>query len=318
MKKAIKVVFITAGVLIAVLVLLIVGFLFLAGNQKFDDAYFEKVETDMPLEQKYTLRGDHAVSTAEYDAEDEAIQKFKVWYPSELENGGGPYPLVVMVNGTGVPASQYEPVFEHLASWGFVVIGNEDGSSWSGASSAAGLDLMLRLNADAESIFYRKIDAEHIGVAGHSQGGVGAINAVMVQENGSCYKALYTASATHAALAALLGWPYDVGKVSIPYFMTAGTLQADAGNEKDYGIAPLESLQENYAAVSDDVFKVLARRKDTDHGEMLMNADGYMTAWFCWLLQGDETAAGVFTGGAPELPRNTDNWQDVTVHTVIP
>ena len=33
------------------------------------------------------------------------------------------------------------------------------------------LDYMLKLNEDPESIFYHKIDTDHIGIAGHSQGG---------------------------------------------------------------------------------------------------------------------------------------------------
>ena len=43
-----------------------------------------------------------------------------------VKTGKGTYPLVVMVNGTGVAASKYKPIFEHLASWSFIVIGNED------------------------------------------------------------------------------------------------------------------------------------------------------------------------------------------------
>ena len=40
----------------------------------------------------------------------------------------------------------------------------------------------------------------------------------------------------------------------------------------------------------------MARRKNTDHGEMLVNADGYMTAWFCYTLKDDAEATKVFTG----------------------
>ena len=40
----------------------------------------------------------------------------------------------------------------------------------------------------------------------------------------------------------------------------------------------------------------MARRKNTDHGEMLVNADRYMTAWFCYTLKDDAEATKVFTG----------------------
>ncbi|WP_294188357.1 hypothetical protein [uncultured Clostridium sp.] len=78
-----------------------------------------------------------------------------------------------MVNGTGVPASKYKAIFEHLASWGFIVVGNEDGESWNGNSTSQTLDYILSLNDDVNSIFNKKINVDAIGVAGHSQGGVG-------------------------------------------------------------------------------------------------------------------------------------------------
>ncbi len=38
---------------------------------------------------------------------------------------------------------------------------------------------------------------------------------------------------------------------------------------------------------------------------MLCNADGYVTAWFMWQLQGDEYAAEAFTGDAAEIMQNS-------------
>ena len=37
---------------------------------------------------------------------------------------------------------------------------------------------------------------------------------------------------------------------------------------------------------------------------MLYSADGYVTAWFMWQLQGDEEAAKEFVGDKPELMNN--------------
>ncbi|MCR4585837.1 MAG: hypothetical protein K5686_08965 [Lachnospiraceae bacterium] len=48
----------------------------------------------------------------------------------------------------------------------------------------------------------------------------------------------------------------------------------------------------------------MARKLDMEHGEMLYSADGYITAWFMWHLQGDETAAGAFTGNDAEIMGN--------------
>lgn len=49
----------------------------------------------------------------------------------------------------------------------------------------------------------------------------------------------------------------------------------------------------------------MAVRKGAAHGDMLYSADGYVTAWFMWLLQGDSEAAKVFIGDSPELLSNT-------------
>ena len=65
--------------------------------------------------------------------------------------------MVIMANGTGTKASAYGEVFNHLATWGFISVGNEDDNSRTGASSAVTLDYMLKLNDDPESIFYHKI-----------------------------------------------------------------------------------------------------------------------------------------------------------------
>ena len=40
--------------------------------------------------------------------------------------------------------------------------------------------------------------------------------------------------------------------------------------------------------------KAMARRIGADHGQMLYSADGYVTAWFMYYLQDDESAKKMF------------------------
>ena len=184
------------------------------------------------------------------------------------------------------------------------------------------LDYILKLNEDPGSIFYHNIDTDHIGIAGHSQGGPGAYNAVTKQENGYYYKAIFTASSTSSfwGRADKLGteWSYDLSNLSIPTLMVAGTRAWDAGSTADktaesgQSIAPLWSLTENFEAIPDSTPKVMAREKDKDHGDMLRYADGYMTAWFMYWLKGDEEAGKAFFGEEPEISRNK-NWQNVRI-----
>ncbi len=316
--KAIKII----GIIIVVCVVLVVGgcSVILGIMNHRNENYWKYTETKGEIESKYSALGTYEVSTAEWNADGKAWQKYEVWYPSEMKDSNGTYPLVIMANGTGIKASQYKAVFKHLASWGFIVVGNEDENSRTGESSAATLDFMLGLNEDKSSDFYGKIDTGNIGIAGHSQGGVGAINAVTAQENGAKYKAIFAASTTSSALASVLGadWTYDISKLDIPCFLVAGTGNADAGtatqkaDTEGQGICPLWSLSENFNAISDTVDKVMAREVGKDHGDMLRSADGYMTAWFMYWLKGDTKAGKAFFGENAEIFTNS-NWQDVKV-----
>ncbi len=312
MKKIIKIVLFTILIIFVGLIALMAIFLLWGSKQQaVKETYSESIVIGGDIENKYTKYGNCTVDYIEYESDVDHIKKFEIYYPENLENTN--YPLVIMANGTGIKASKYKTIFKHLASWGFIVVGNEDGNSWSGLSSSETLDFMLQLNGDENNIFYKKIDMDNIGIGGHSQGGVGTINAVTNYENGKYYKAMYTASTTHLELAIALKWPYDVSKVKIPYFMAAGTKKIDAGGGQNAGIAPLSSLQKNYNAISNDVTKVMARRVDAEHGDMLSFADGYMTAWFNYFLKDDEEAGKAFFGENAEILNNS-NWKDIQIN----
>ena len=282
--------------------------------------YYTQTQTGGEIEEIYTAMGEYDVDYAEYPAQDLLIKQYKIWYPSVLAGEEGrEWPIVVMANGTGVPASRYAPVFRHLASWGFVVIGNEMQNSWSGGASAGALDLLAELNEDPSSLFYHKLNLDNVGSAGHSQGAIGAINAVTAQPNGDSYKALYLASTPSSLYASTLEWAYDPALIDVPCFMTAGTGLLDAGEAgspevaeeaQEVSISPLWSQEENYGLIPDSVPKLRARRTGADHAEMLPWPDGYMTAWFMYWLQGDEAAGRAFFGPDAEIVHNP-LWQDI-------
>ena len=159
-----------------------------------------------------------------------------------------------------------------------------------------------------------KIDYDSMGIIGYSQGGAGAICAVTNYENGARYKAMFTGSAAYPTLAKNMGWEYDVSKVTIPYFMAAGTGKSDdSGNDPETsygGVSPLSAQIANYNSIADDVPKIRARAVGAEHEQMLMRSDGYMTAWMLYQLTGDEEAGSVFLGENAEILHNA-NWQDV-------
>ncbi len=318
MKKLLKVLLIVAMVVVVMIAAIALFLLWASKQPAVKEDYHRTSETGGEIEAKYTALGAYEVGYFEIET-DTDYKKIRVWYPAELESENKTYPLVIMVNGTGVPCAKYEAIFKHLASWGFIVVGNEDENARTGKSSSESLSFMLEQNKDSSSIFYGKIDENSIGIGGHSQGGVGAVNAVTNYDNGTYYTAMWTASTTSSFMTQDSGlgkeWQYDTSKVTIPYFMVAGASGLDAGTATSFdetegqGICPLWSLQENYEKIGDTVEKVMARRKNTDHAPMLYSADGYMTAWFMYQLQGDEYAKGAFCGRNAEILTN-ENWQD--------
>ena len=222
------------------------------------------------MEEKYMAAGSYEIGYFEADyAENADIKKIEIWYPEELETSSEQYPVVVFVNGTGVAASRYRPVFEHLASWGFIAIGNEDPSTWEGKKADATLSWLLAANEDETSIFYHRIDTSNIGITGHSQGGVGVFRAINETEHKELYKCAVSLSPTQEDMAEALKMPYDSSKTAIPVMILAG-----APND----VISLEGLNDMVKKISAGV--VVARRSNTDHGQMLYSGDGYVTAWF--------------------------------------
>ena len=282
------------------------------GNNDIVEGYYLNFKSDAPLEMKYSQPGDYTTAYTEFPSENESIGKIRVWYPAKLESGSKSWPMIMVVNASGTPAASYEPFFPRLASWGFIVVGNEDGQTGNGEAASLTLDFML--NMPAGSVLSGKIDYDRMGIIGYSQGGAGAICAVTNYENGARYKAMFTGSAAYPTLAKNMGWEYDVSKVTIPYFMAAGTGKSDdSGNDPETsygGVSPLSALIANYDSITDEVPKLRARAVGAEHEQMLMRSDGYMTAWMLYQLTGDEEAGTVFLGENAEILHNA-NWQDV-------
>ncbi|MBP3478662.1 MAG: hypothetical protein J6K03_04155 [Oscillospiraceae bacterium] len=261
---------------------------------------YSSIKTGGSIEKKYMGKGSYEVSAVTYrETQAQSYFQYKVWYPSQITQSDEKYPLVIMSNGTGVLCYAYESVFEHLASWGFIVVGNDEGMSNTGIASENSLKRMIAENDDPDSIFYQKVDVENVGSVGHSQGGFGVVNSVTAFENSYRYKAAVVLSCTDTTLANGLGWYADSSKINVPFMIMGSTGQTDAG------IASLAGMQALYDNISDDVPKLLARRNDGDHGEMLYYANGYVTAWLCYWLKGDQEAGKAFLGTDAEIAKNS-------------
>ena len=255
--------------------------------------YETTVNTGGTIEGTYLAHGTHAIAYFEENTNKE-WKKYEIYYPADLKSGNKKYPVIVMSNGSGVWASRYFASFKHLASWGFIVIGNEHNTAFAGNSSDASLKYLIDANKNPNSVFYRKVDLKNVGIVGHSQGGVGVFNAITSQPNGNVYKTAVSLSPVGEKTADALKWTYYPSKVTIPMMLLAGT-------END--CITLAQLQAVYSKIKS--VKVMAIRKNANHPQMLYSADGYVTAWFMWQLQNDKKAAKAFVGKNAEILKNS-------------
>ena len=160
-------------VVILALVVLLAGLLFWLSKRPFVPSNYTKtVETGGVIEARYLAMGPYEVRQIKAEAPED-WKEFVAYYPADLEESGEKWPAVVFVNGTGVYASKYPALFRHLASHGFLVLGNEDPGTFSGDSADATLSWLLEQNDDPDSMFYQKVDTDHLGLSGHSQGAWG-------------------------------------------------------------------------------------------------------------------------------------------------
>jgi len=98
---------------------------------------------------------------------------FTLFRPKDLAQGGLCHPVVTWGNGTGSNPSLYKLLLNQLASHGFVVIASDSPNVAQGdpPPMVAGVTWVLAQNADPTSELYQRIDTQHVGATGHSQGG---------------------------------------------------------------------------------------------------------------------------------------------------
>ena len=294
MKRVLKIIGIIALIPIVLIIILLVIISFIPA---VPNNYTKEVKTGGDIEAKYLAMGKYKVKSTKSKATE--LTKYNyVYYPEELENNNKKYPVVIVLNGTGVLPKKYKALFKHLTSWGFIVVGNDDPSTGFGKSADETIDYLKKANDDKNSILYRKIDMDNIGITGHSQGGAGVFTSISIMEHKDEYKTAVALSPTHEETAIAFGWNYDLTKVSIPTLIIAGT----KGDFETQAVIPIEKMIEMYNKISSS--KVMMRRIDAEHGQMLYSADGYVTAWLMWQLQGNEEASKAFIGDNPEILKN--------------
>jgi len=114
---------------------------------------------------------------------DNMVPHFNVYRPKDMTQGYC-HPVITWGNGTNdqpepnPPActngcGNYKVLLEQLASHGFVVVASLSSQTAKGdpLPQVVGVDWMVQENQNPASALYRRLDIEHIGATGHSQGG---------------------------------------------------------------------------------------------------------------------------------------------------
>lgn len=297
--KLIKMIFKIIGIILLVLIVLLLILNAINSNKPLvKENYEEDIKTGGTLEKKYFQVGKYKDIEKKVVKTDEKFKNYSIYYPKEISNENKKFPVIVIVNGSGTKISRIENSVKHFASWGFIVIGTDEQSDWEAYSSEQCLKYLIELNKN-DGVFKDKIDLDNIGVLGHSQGGVGAINAGTNIEHSNMIKTIVVESPTNMELAEKLNWNYDPSKINVPTFLISGTEKEEVEivvNDKQ--------LKEIYDKISENISKIMVRRTGANHDNTNQWIDGYITSWFMWYLQNDEGASKSFVGDDAEIINN--------------
>lgn len=174
----------------------------------------------------------------------ERTLKVEVWYPAapsspapeardvSLDKSGGPYPLIVFAHGLGSMRRQSASYTQHLASHGYIVAAPDFPSS--NLSTPGGprlaavvnqpgdvsfvIDSLLADNAGEGGLLSGTIDAQAIGVSGHSLGGLTSLLTIYGPFRDGRVRAAVAVSPPGCFLS-----PSVVGDTTVPLMVVGGS-----------------------------------------------------------------------------------------------
>lgn len=292
--------------------LLIAGMICLTACGREVNVYNKPTAAILPIEKKYQNNGANEVSTVEFASQNDTIEKLVVAYPTTLMSSSERWPLVMTCNPSNTTGEFMMPVMKHLASWGFIVVGNMDKQTGTGHTMSITLDQFIALGETHGNLFYNKIDTARIGLMGFSQGAFGSLMAITKYANGNRYKALYLGSCPQPLLGHNMGWgDINYSQLHTPMLHLIGNGFIDRKT-----ICPPDTLSMIFdQLLPSDLPAATGRRINKDHDKIAGEGDPYMTAWFCHWLLGDPEAAKAFCGPNAELLHN-ERWNQTQVRNM--
>ena len=246
---------------------------------------------------------------------------YVVFHPTDLD-AGGKHPILTWGNGTDAVPAQYTVLLTHLASWGFVVIASTSTQTGTGKELLLGVDTLVQANADPASPFYGRLDVDHVGALGHSQGADGAAQALL---------ASHAPGSTHRPIATLVPIELPAQKWTCFTSTDPSCLPAESFDAKDLvegsvfyvgssndtfvappmqeaGVAGEQSTQAYYDATPAGTPRAKGTLVGADHNDIQDHCAaacgglgpqpylGAITAWLLYQLRGDARGRAVFVG----------------------
>ncbi|WP_327084904.1 acetylxylan esterase [Nonomuraea sp. NBC_01738] len=221
-----------------------------------------------------------------------------LYYPRDIAQGTRRHPVIVWGNGTGVAPVVYRDLLLQWASHGFIVSAANTPMSNLGISMRAGIDALTARDADPGSIFHGKVDLEHIGAAGHSQGGAAAI-------------VVGADPRVDVILPIQPGPLADIDGVHGPAFLMAG----------QYDSIVWPALVKAFYNDADHIPAIYGELRGVNHFTIAGDPGPFAaptTAWFRFQLMGDAEARSMFYGPGCGICLDTRKWSDVKRNSLVP
>lgn len=217
-----------------------------------------------------------------------------VFFPENAQ-AGERFPLLTFGNGTFCSPTFYDELINHVVSHGFVVVAANTSTVGTGEPMLKAVDWALAQQAQSSSPIYGKIDPEHVGAFGHSQGGAGTCNAGLDPR----VDALVPLSGVPLNQEAATG---TVSKLKAPvlFLNTADEASGSSLIEDSFNAATAPAAyavtmmgnHDEYTDIMDDPGVPGLTSNDARQSRAAV------TAWFDWHLKGMSQVRALFVGAS--------------------
>jgi dienelactone hydrolase len=224
------------------------------------------------------------------DLQDVDLKLYTVYRPACMREGES-YPVITWGNGTCGQTEGYGPLLRYVASYGYVVVAANSRFTGGNGAMTKALDFAASVNADASSVYYKRLDMEKVGAMGHSQGGGATITA-----------------ARDSRIDSLIIWNGG-SDASKPFLAVSGDY--DIGNPTAMGLA---GAVEGSSQPSAWLFYHKVPQTGAVSGHLtLMNQPERVVevtvAWWDYQLKGDMTARDFFVGDSCGLCNKDEDFE---------